>query len=154
MELYQINENASLFISPAIIDWSPITDLTIDAVFNMDTEIDLNIPTILNQTLYIYFPIEDKYLPDIRRLHALARLGATLIESGQQILCHCGMGHNRSALLAGLVLTYLGLSGADAVRLIRIRREGALYNKRFSDYLESVPANSLKSILSSPIPFF
>lgn len=151
MELYQITQTASLFISPSITDWAEV-NASIDAVFNMDSELDINIPTAINQTLYIYFPIEDRDLPDERRLHALARLGATLISNGQQILCHCGMGHNRSALVAGLVLTYLGFSGSEAVSLIKMKRQGALYNVRFAEYLESVPAGSLKTTFEKPVP--
>jgi hypothetical protein len=154
MELHQITETGSLFVSPSISDWTPITELTIDAIFNMDTEIDINIPTVINQSIYIYFPIEDMYLPDIRKLHSLARFGATLINTGHQLLCHCGMGHNRSALVAGLVLTYLGFSGAEAADLIRSKRKGALYNRRFANYLESVPAGDLKFTSKGPTPFF
>jgi hypothetical protein len=49
------------------------------------------------------------------------------------------MGHNRSALLAGLILTSLGMPGADAVALLRQKRQGALYNKTFASYLQGLP---------------
>jgi protein-tyrosine phosphatase len=49
------------------------------------------------------------------------------------------MGFNRSALLAGLILTELGMSGADAVNRLRERRPGALFNERFAAYLGTLP---------------
>ena len=142
MQLYKIEETGPLYISPAIDDWEILKLTMIDAIFNLDSNLDTNIPQGVNQPLYIYFPFEDHYLPDIRKLHALARLGASLIDNGHAVLSHCGMGHNRSALLAGLILTYLGFSGEEAVNLIQLKREGALYNKVYADYLISVKANS------------
>jgi protein-tyrosine phosphatase len=50
------------------------------------------------------------------------------------------MGHNRSALLAGLILTYLGMTGYDAVTLLRQKRQGALYNKTFAVLPPESPA--------------
>src|SRR5437762_9389354 len=95
---------------------------------------------LYNRLLYIYFPFEDKQLPDLQQLHAFGQLGARLVAQGQRVLVHCAMGHNRSALLAGVILTYLGMSGADAVARLRQRREGALYNKRFATYLQTLPS--------------
>jgi protein-tyrosine phosphatase len=54
-------------------------------------------------------------------------------------VAHCGMGLNRSALVAGLVLTYLGVKGADAVALLREKRPGALFNDNFANYLGALP---------------
>ena len=48
-----------------------------------------------------------------------------------------GAGFNRSALLAGLILTDLGWKGSDAVSRLRERRPGALFNERFAAYLGS-----------------
>jgi hypothetical protein len=58
----------------------------------------------------------------------------------RRILVHCAMGHNRSALLAGVILTYLGMSGAEAVAQLRQRRHGALYNTHFATYLQTLPS--------------
>src|SRR5262249_32655391 len=96
------------------------------------------VPTVPNHMMYIYFPIFDEDLPDLGKLHALARMGAALIKSGHKVLSHCGMGFNRSALVAGLIMTYLGLTGPEAVRLIRERRPGALFNDNFASYLMSL----------------
>ena len=42
----------------------------------------------------------DEGLPDLHKLHAVARLGARLVANGENALAHCGMGFNRSALVA------------------------------------------------------
>jgi len=102
----------------------------------------LGIPNIPNHMLYIYFPICDEDLPDLNKLHALAKLGARLVANGEKVLAHCGMGFNRSALVAGLVLTYLGMKGEDAVALLREKRPGALFNENFAAYLTALPPNT------------
>ncbi len=139
MELFCVDQGGQLYISPDVDDWKPLEERGIMAIFDLDDDLDVGIPQIPNQLLYVYFPFEDRpELPDLVRLHHLARLAAQLISDGHKVLSHCGMGHNRSALLAGVTLTYLGMDGKDAVKLIRERRPGALYNKVFSEYLESL----------------
>jgi len=54
------------------------------------------------------------------------------------VLSHCGMGYNRSALVAGVILHKLGMAGPDIVRRIQERRPGALYNECFAAYIESL----------------
>ncbi len=147
MDLIPIDGRGRLFISPAIDDWRPIEDHGITAVIDLDGNLDLGIPSIPNHVLYIYFPIYDDGLPDLNKLHALARLGAHLVASGEKVLSHCGMGLNRSALVAGLVLTCLGMKGADAVALLREKRPGALFNDNFADYLADLPPHP-----SAPVP--
>ncbi|MBD2184873.1 dual specificity protein phosphatase family protein [Planktothrix sp. FACHB-1355] len=142
MELFQIDEKGQLFISPDIDDWQPIAAHDINVIFDLDGDLDIGVPSISDRILYIYFPFEDKDLPDLEKLHSIARLGASLIGSGHRVLSHCGMGHNRSALVAGLILTYLGLTGAEAVALLRQKRRGALYNKNFASYLITMPSMS------------
>jgi len=139
MEIYQIDEKGFLFIGPSIDDWQHIEQNDIHVVFDLDNDLDIGIPSLPDQLLYIYFPFEDKELPNLPKLHENARLGAALINQGYRVLCHCGMGHNRSALLAGLILTYLGMTGEEAVTLIRGKRMGALYNKHYAGYLQGMP---------------
>ena len=138
MELFPIDDAEMLFISPAIEDWSPVLARKIGCVFDLDGEVDHGVPTLPNHMLYVYFPIFDEDLPDLARLDAVAMLGTRLLESGQRVLSHCGMGFNRSALVAGLILVQRGMKGADAVVRIRSRRPGALFNETFAAYLESL----------------
>jgi len=137
MEIYQVDNSGQLFISPDVDDWQVVMDHGITVIFDLDSDLDVGVPTIPDQILYLYFPFEDRELPDMQRLHAIAQMGADLIQRGHKVLSHCGMGHNRSALLAGLIMTYLGVEGDEAVKLIREHRMGALYNHTFADYLEN-----------------
>ncbi len=141
MELIALDDSCRLFLSPAIDDWQPIEDHGISAIIDLDGDLDLGIPTVPNHMLYIYFPIYDEGLPDLDKLHAVADLGARLVKSGEKVLAHCGMGLNRSALMAGLILTCLGMNGADAVVLLRQKRPGALFNENFAEYLTNLPAH-------------
>jgi protein-tyrosine phosphatase len=142
MDLVALDEGRQLFLSPAIDDWGPIEEHGISAVIDLDGDLDLGIPTVPNHMLYVYFPIYDEDLPDLEKLHAVAKMGARLIRNGERVLAHCGMGLNRSALVAGLILTYLGMKGDEAVNLLRHKRPGALFNDNFAAYLTNLPAHS------------
>ena len=138
MDLVQVDDDARLFISPAIDEWGALSAYAIDTVIDLEGELDLGVPTVPNQCLYVYFPIYDEELPNLVKLYGVARLGASLIREGHRVLSHCGMGYNRSALVAGLILTELGMPGPAAVARLRERRPGALFNDRFAEFLESV----------------
>jgi hypothetical protein len=91
--------------------------------------------------LTIQWPIDDLWLPDVDRLHQLAELGASLVRGGSSVVVMCERGMNRSGLVTALIVRELeGLSGADAVALVRARRAGALKNLDFVNYLETLPA--------------
>jgi len=137
MQLFQVDDSGALFISPAVSDWAPLQERGIDTVIDLDGGLDHCIPTIPNQVLYVYFPIFDEDLPNLSKLNAVADLGAALIRSGQRVLSHCGMGFNRSALVAGLILMRLGVNGPDAVQRLRACRPGALFNEIFAAHLQS-----------------
>jgi hypothetical protein len=100
----------------------------------------------------------DKDLPDTGRLQDLGLCAAQFIRAGNRVLCQCGMRHNRSALVAGVILTHLGRQGSDAGALVRSKRQGALYNRSFANYLmgsaqrrmaETQPRSSLTNSPSS-----
>src|SRR4051812_28467389 len=139
MTLYQIDDEARLFISPVIEDWATVAQFNIDVVIDLEGGLDSCIPTLPGSCLYVYFPIYDGELPDPARLEAVAMMGAHLIRSGHRVLSHCGMGFNRSALIAGRILHHLGMPGTDAVARLRERRPGALFNDVFADHLSSLP---------------
>ena len=138
MDVVLINENG-LFLSPDIDDWQTIKEYNISVIIDLDGDLDIGVPTIPNEILYIYYPIYDEHLPDLVKLHAIGKLGAELVANGHRVLCHCLMGFNRSALVAGAILVALGMSGAQAVSLLQERRPGALYNETFAAYLQSLP---------------
>lgn len=138
LELFQIDDDSRLFISPAIAEWETLSPFRIDTVIDLEGGLDYCIPSVPGQCLYIYFPILDESLPPAAKLHGIARLGASLVRDGHVVLSHCGMGFNRSALVAGLILNELGMPGAEAVARLRDRRPGALFNPTFASYLESL----------------
>ena len=103
MSLCQVDDSGLLFISPVIRDWAPIRERGIEAVIDLEGELDHDVPTIPDGMLYLYYPIYDEELPDLVRLDAVVTLGATLIGARRKVLSHCGMGFNRSALVPGLI---------------------------------------------------
>jgi len=138
MELFQVDDHGRLFISPSISDWDVLVQHGVDTIIDLDGEIDAGVPTEHNHCLYIYFPIFDDDLPNLKKLHAIASLGASMVESGHCVLSHCGMGFNRSALVAGLILNKLGMPGPAIVERLRERRPGALFNEVFAAYIGSL----------------
>ncbi len=136
--LFQLDDAGHLFISPAIRGWEPIHERQINVVIDLEGDIDHGIPTMPNSILYMYFPIHDEELPNLAKLHAIGHLGASLITSGHRVLSHCGMGFNRSALIAGLIMNKLGMTGPDVVETIRKRRTGALFNENFAKFLREL----------------
>jgi len=140
MNIVCLDDAGCLYLSPKIEDWRYVEEHGITVVIDLEGEIDRDIPTMPNHVLYIYFPIYDEDLPDMPKLHGVARMSASLVQAGHKVLSHCGMGFNRSALLAGLTLVYMGMEGQAAFDLLRVRRPGALFNQIFADYLRSLPA--------------
>jgi hypothetical protein len=138
MKLYQVDDDGLLYISPVISDWSIVASYGIDTVIDMEGGLDECIPTVPNGCLYVYFPIYDEDLPHPARLDGVAQLGAHLIRNGHRVLSHCGMGFNRSALVAGRILHLLGMDGAEVVERLRARRAGALFNEVFAEHLRGL----------------
>ena len=143
MELFQVDDEGRLFISPAIEDWDAVARYEIDTVIDLEGGLDACIPSTSNQCLYIYFPIDDdnENMPNLTKLRAVAGLGASLVAGGHRVLSHCGMGYNRSALVAGLIMIELGMPGADVVARLRERRPGALFNDGFAAFLEALDSS-------------
>lgn len=134
-EIVQMDDAGHLFLSAAILDWKPFLERGINVVIDLEGGIDHGVPEASDQFLYVYLPIHDGELPDLDRLHAVAKLGAELVRRGDRVLAHCGLGLNRSALMIALILRYLGMDGPATVKRCQERRPGALYNQVFADYL-------------------
>jgi protein-tyrosine phosphatase len=147
-----IDDDGLLFLSPACDDWAPVVlQHGLSAVIDLEAGLDTGIPVNPNQVIYVYFPFKDEDVPTLHKLHAVARLGAALIGARERVLVHCQMGLNRSALVAGLVLVYNGLSGEEAVLRLQARRPGALYNEVFADYLRQMPAGGVSPAAVPPL---
>ena len=140
MDLFQVDDDGRLFISPAIDSWDAVAHYEIDTVIDLEGGLDSCIPTLSDGCLYIYYPIDDdnEKLPNMIKLRAIARLAATLIGEGHRVLSHCGMGYNRSAFVAGLIMVEMGMPGAEVVARLRQRRPGALFNEGFAACLEAL----------------
>jgi protein-tyrosine phosphatase len=140
MDVFQVDDDGCLFISPALEDWSAVARYDIDTVIDLEGDLDTCIPTATNNCLYIYFPIDDdnEKLPNMLKLRAIAQMAATLIAGGHRVLSHCGMGFNRSAFVAGLIMIEMGMSGPEVVARLRERRPGALFNDGFADCLNAL----------------
>lgn len=136
--LVQIDDEGLLYISPVIHDWTPILERGIQAVIDLEGGLDHGVPTVPDGLVYLYFPIYDEELPDLEKLDAVVTLGAAMVRARRPVLSHCGMGFNRSALVAGLILCRLGHSGPDAVQRLRRCRPGALFNECFASHLQSL----------------
>ncbi len=136
----QVDDAGLLFLSGSIEDWRPVHELGINVVLDLDGDVDRGVPTAANAFLYVYLPIHDGDLPNLDRLHAVGQLGARLVATGHRVLSHCGMGLNRSALVAGLILMAQGMTGPRAVERLRARRPGALFNDVFARYLLELPS--------------
>ncbi|MFM8891245.1 MAG: dual specificity protein phosphatase family protein [Planctomycetia bacterium] len=137
-----IDAGGMLWVSGVIHDWSLLNAHGITVVIDLEADVDHGVPSRADHILYIYLPIHDGELPNLDRLHAVATLASSLITAGHRVLAHCGMGLNRSALAAGLVLVRMGMQPATAVDLIRERRPGALYNEHFVRHLLEQVAGS------------
>ena len=140
MELTAINAEATLFVSGAIDDWAVIRERRIDTIVDMDGGIDPGVPEAPNGVLYVYFPILDEGLPCREKLEAVGRMLADLVRTDHVALVHCRMGFNRSNLVIATALTYLGMTGVDALKHLQQIRPGALYNEAFAEYVASLPA--------------
>lgn len=139
MNVFQVDDAGLLFISPAITDWASVASHGIDVVIDLEGGLDEYIPTVPDSLLYVYFPIYDEDLPDPVRLEAVSLLGAHLVRNGHRVLSHCGMGFNRSALIASLILHKLGMEGPAIVERLRARRPGALFNEVFARHVNELP---------------
>ena len=139
MEIVAVNPGETLFVSGAIEDWAEIHRLRIDVVVDMDGGVDHGLPESPDAIFYVYHPIRDEDLPNLAKIEALGRLVADRVSAGHRVLVHCRMGFNRSALVIGTALTYMGLSGRQALFDLRRRRPGSLFNEVFAAHLETLP---------------
>ena len=68
LELFQVDDNRQLFISPAIDQWQTVAASGVDTVIDLEGGLDACIPTLPDQCLYVYFPIFDDVLPNLPKL--------------------------------------------------------------------------------------
>jgi protein-tyrosine phosphatase len=143
VDIVPVNPLGTLFVSGDIEAWQAIRDKGIDTIADLDRDVDPDIPEAPNAILYVYHPILDDDLPNLAKIEALGRLVAELVASEHRVLVHCRMGFNRSVLVIATALTYLGMSGEQALGHLRECRPGALFNENFAAHVLGLPARRI-----------
>lgn len=91
----------------------------------------------------IYAPLDDAQLTEseIRIATAAAENVANAYAEGKKILVTCFQGRNRSGLITALAMhLYYGMSGQEAVSIVKKQRKDVLTNPSFVDFLSTLPA--------------
>ena len=134
MEVWKIREG--LYQSSKIDDIELFESRKFDVVIDLEGGFD-NIPKL--DLIYLYFHFYDApWLPNLKKLNAIANVGFSLWRDGCKVLVHCAQGMNRSGLVNGVVLNLHGYTGKEAVEIITTARPGALFNPIFRIYLLSL----------------
>lgn len=144
MEIFRINHAGTLLVSGEIDDWAEVVAHRVDAIVDMDGDVDPGLPEAPNGLMYVYYPILDEELPNLDKLDALGRMVADLVDTSHVVLVHCRMGFNRSMLVAATALSYLGVPGGQILTHMRQVRPGALFNDRFAEHVKALPARRLR----------
>jgi Dual specificity phosphatase, catalytic domain len=144
VDIVAVNPAGTLFVSGHIEDWEALRERGIDTIVDMDGDVDPGIPDSPNAILYVYHPILDEDLPDLTKIEALGRLVAGLVSDHHRVLVHCRMGLNRSVLVIATALTYLGMTGEQALGHLRECRPGALFNENFAAHVLGLPARRIR----------
>jgi protein-tyrosine phosphatase len=89
---------------------------------------------------YYHVPMGDGKVIDRETLEALAANAVAHIRAGGRVLTQCHAGRNRSGMLSALIVReLLGVSGPEAVEIVRKARPRAIANPHQEDYLENLP---------------
>lgn len=116
-------------------DKSKVKALGIDVVIDLQGRFDTSMPWL---KAYLYWPIKDEpKLPYLLELDDVATWGMRMWDANwrRKVLVHCTGGFNRSGLVNAMILYKHGISGLEALRIIRQARPGALSNATFADYV-------------------
>jgi protein-tyrosine phosphatase len=144
VDIVAVNPGGTLFVSGDVEDWEAIRERGIDTIVDMDGDVDPGLPEAPNAIFYVYHPILDEHLPDLTKIEALGRLVADLVSADHRVLVHCRMGLNRSVLVIATALTYLGMTGEQALGHLRECRPGALFNDSFAAHVLALPARRIR----------
>jgi hypothetical protein len=130
-----------LWISGCPIDYAWLRRERIDLVVDVADPDFLLVADRLGSTMYRKEALVDgPELPAAVILDELVRDVVTGVAAGRRVLVACAGGRNRSGLVLGLALReLLGCSGAEALRLVQLRREDALNNETFARHLAALP---------------
>jgi protein tyrosine phosphatase (PTP) superfamily phosphohydrolase (DUF442 family) len=108
----------------------------INALIDLEGDIDPVVPQRKIGDVYVYWPIEDAELHDALTVRGLAAFISGLVDAGYRVLVHCKAGMNRASLVIGRVLIHRGMEPEEAVALLEERRDPeVLSNAAFREWL-------------------
>jgi protein tyrosine phosphatase (PTP) superfamily phosphohydrolase (DUF442 family) len=108
----------------------------INALIDLEGDIDPVVPQRKIGDVYLYWPIDDGELKDPLTVRSAAQLISGLMDAGYQVLVHCRAGMNRASLVTGRVLIHRGMEPEEAVKLLQERRHPeVLSNVAFREWL-------------------
>ena len=108
----------------------------INALIDLEGDIDPVVPQRKIGDVYLYWPIEDGELKDPLTVRSVAQLTSGLIDAGYHVLVHCRAGMNRASLVSGRVLVHRGMEPEEAIELLQERRHPeVLSNVAFREWL-------------------
>jgi hypothetical protein len=110
----------------------------------------------------VYAPNDDDFdhappRETVRLAIKAARVVAARLAEGRKVLVTCWQGKNRSGLVSALGLHFhLGISGADATRIVQTRRSHGLRNPIFCEMLSRLGKDSEhhlhQAVAAKPLP--
>lgn len=116
-----------------------LEELGVDIVVNTYYKTDPDMADVLY--MYINIPVPDgvEGLQRIDDMHLVADMVAYSLLDGHSAIVHCYGGRNRSGLVNALIVRrYYGVTGAEALKIVREAREDSLSTQTFVDYLLSL----------------
>jgi protein-tyrosine phosphatase len=107
-------------------------DIVVNLYKNRDTDLEKHLYK------YVYYPISDgKYIDPM--VVDIAEYLARMISKGHVVYTHCHAGRNRSGFVNALVVRLvLGVSGEEAMNIVRRKRPRAIDNIHFENYLKGL----------------
>lgn len=107
---------------------------------------DLKIPNLQEEAerrgMVVWrLPIPDGGTPSVEGARQVARLALSFARAGRRVMIHCRGGLGRAGTLACCCLVTLGRSPAEAIRLVRSVRPGAVENAGQEQFVETFAAH-------------
>ena len=111
-----------------------VKDLGVKCVVDLEGCLD---PEMDFLDTYLFWPIHDvPFIPDTDLLYMVCRFIEMQVSWGNKVLVHCSQGLNRAGLVCARVMIMKGIVGREAMRLIREKRPGSLWNPVFYEFIE------------------
>lgn len=138
IKLVQVHDR--LFIRGALSDHVLPADMEAVGVDKLYSLLARGQPSLLGWKGYRHVPMADgRQIP--QGVHAVAGMVVNDIWAGHAVLVACLQGRNRSGLVVALALRLLcGISGVQAVQVLREARPTALSNATFEAYVMGLGA--------------